>query len=94
MELNLADGKHLDTDSTHLKANANKKKFDLQAVEKSTKSYLDELDADINADRIEHGPKGLKIKAHLQEIKETKISKVAPESGYWYGTKTGRLLLS
>ena len=57
LELKLADGKHLYTDSTHLKANANKKKFDLQDVEKSTKSYLAELDADINTDRIEQGKK-------------------------------------
>ena len=82
LELKLADGKHLYTDSTHLKANANKKKFDLEEVEKSTKSYLDELDADINTDRIAHGKKELKKKAHLPEIKETKISKVDPESGY------------
>ena len=82
LELKLADGKHLYTDSTHLKANANKKKFDLQDVEKSTKSYLDELDADINTDRVEHGKKELKKKVHLPEVKETKISKVDPESGY------------
>lgn len=82
MELNLADGKHLYTDSTHLKANANKKKFDLQAVEKSAKSYLDALDADINADRVEHGKRELKKKAHIPEVKETKISTVDPESGY------------
>ena len=49
--------KHIYTDSPHLKSNANKIKFDLQDVEKSTKSYLAELDADINTDRIEQGKK-------------------------------------
>ena len=72
LELNLADGKHLYTDSTHLKANANKKKFDLQEVEKSTKSYLDELDADINTDRIEHGKKELKKKHICRKSRKRK----------------------
>ena len=72
LELNLADGKHLYTDSTHLKANANKKKFDLQEVEKSTKSYLDELDADINTDRIEHGKKELKKKHICRKLRKRK----------------------
>ncbi len=82
MELNLADGKHLYSDSTHLKANANKNKFDLKDVQKSAKDYLDALDSDINEDRLEHGKRELKKKAHVPEIKETKVSKVDPESGY------------
>ena len=56
----LADGKVLYTDSTHLKANANKNKFIRQDVSKSTRDYLSELDRDIDADRGAHGKKPLK----------------------------------
>lgn len=62
LELKLADGKHLYTDSTHLKADANKKRFELKDVRKSTKAYLDELDADVAQDRLAHGKKELKKK--------------------------------
>jgi len=62
LELKLADGKHLYTDSTHLKADANKKKFKLEEVQKSTRSYLDDLEADVNQDRVDHGKAELKKK--------------------------------
>jgi transposase len=62
LELKLADGKHLYTDSTHLKANANNKKFKLEEVQKSTRSYLNDLEADVNQDRLDHGKAELKKK--------------------------------
>src|SRR5690606_28147795 len=43
----LVDGMVLYSDSTHLKANANKNRFDRQVVEKSRADYLAALDADI-----------------------------------------------
>lgn len=58
----LVSGKVLYTDSTHLKANANKKKFIEQEVERSVKDYVDELDKAIDEDRISHGKKPLKKK--------------------------------
>lgn len=64
IELGFVDGKHLYTDSTHLKANANKHKYLRQEVEKSTRSYLSELDADITEEREAHGKKELKKKRH------------------------------
>ncbi len=82
LELKLADGKHLYSDSTHLKANANKKKFQLKDVEKSTRAYLDDLESDINKDRLEHGKSELKKKVVTPEIKETKVSTTDPDSGY------------
>lgn len=57
IELRMVAGRVLVTDSTHLKANANKRKFVKQEVEKSVKSYLDELDEAVEADRKEHGKK-------------------------------------
>jgi len=62
---NLVGGKILYTDSTHLKANANKRKFVEQEVEKSVKDYVDELDKAIDDDREAHGKKPLKKKTIL-----------------------------
>jgi transposase len=78
----LADGKVLYTDSTHLKANANKNKFIRQDVSKSTRDYLSELDRDIDADRGAHGKKPLKPVEHEPVVKETKVSTTDPQSGY------------
>lgn len=79
---NLVDGKILYTDSTHLKANANKKKFVEVEVEKSVKDYVKELDEAVEKDREEHGKKPLKKKEYNLEIKTTKQSTTDPESGY------------
>jgi transposase len=78
----LVDGKVVYTDSTHLKANANKHKFKKEVVQKSTRSYLDDLDVAIDEDRLEHGKPARKPAAHELEVKETKISLTDPESGY------------
>lgn len=79
---NLVDGKILYTDSTHLKANANKKKFIKEQVEQSTKYYFNELEKNINEDRITHGKQPLKEKEKTLETKEIKVSTTDPESGY------------
>jgi len=78
----LVDGKTLYTDSTHLKANANKHKFRKEVVEKSTRDYLDKLEQAIDEDRLEHGKSPLKPEARAPVMKETKISTTDPESGY------------
>ena len=52
IEAGLVDGQILYTDSTHLKANANKQKFDQEVVEKSRADYLDALDGAIDADPV------------------------------------------
>jgi len=82
MKKRLVDGKGLYTDSTHLKANANKNKFVLAEVQKSTRSYLDELDQDVAEDRAAHGKKPLKAKEREVELKEIKQSTTDPESGF------------
>lgn len=78
----LVDGKILYTDSTHLKANANKNKFEERAVQRSTRTYLEALEEEINDDRRTHGKKKLKEKESETETKEIKVSTVDPESGY------------
>lgn len=47
-------------DSTHIKANANKGKYENAIVEKSTKLYQEILDKEIDEDRDLHGKKPLK----------------------------------
>jgi transposase len=78
----LVEGKVLYTDSTHLKANANKHKFKKDVVQKSTRSYLDDLDVAIAEDRLEHGKAPRQPEAHGPVLKETKVSTTDPESGY------------
>ena len=53
----LVDGTMLYTDSTHLKANANKNRFDLAVIAKSRADYWEALDAAIDEDRAAHGKK-------------------------------------
>ena len=79
----LIDDKVLYTDSTHLKASANKNKYVEKQVQKSVRSYLDELDADITKDREARGKKPLKNQAASEpETKRTKVSTTDADSGY------------
>jgi transposase len=78
----LVEGKILYSDSTHLKANANKRKFIVEQVEKSVKDYMEDLDKDIDTDREQHGKKPLKKKPETTEVKEIKVSTTDPDSGY------------
>ena len=68
-------------DSTHIKANANKKKFIVQEIEKEKKAYEEELLKDINEDRVKNGKK--EFAEAKQEIEVKKINKTDPESGYY-----------
>jgi transposase len=80
--LGLVDGTVLYTDSTHLKANANKGKYDLAVVAKSRSDYWDALDAAIEEDRAAHGKAPLKPMERTPAEKETKVSRTDPDSGY------------
>jgi transposase len=78
------EGRVLYTDSTHLKANANKKKFTRVIVEVNTKSYIDELIQAVNEDREKHGKKPFKpLDKAEPETKENKVSRTDPDSGYF-----------
>ncbi|MGD7668024.1 IS5/IS1182 family transposase, partial [Brevibacillus laterosporus] len=50
-------------DSTHVKANANKKKYIKTIVEQEPKKYLSYLTDELNQDRIDHGKKPLPKKS-------------------------------
>lgn len=82
MRKKLLDGKVLYTDSTHLKANANKNKFTTAQVAETARSYLEELDKDVERDRLEHGKKALPAKEKLPETREIKQSTTDPDSGF------------
>ncbi|WP_099352057.1 IS1182 family transposase [Fredinandcohnia onubensis] len=82
MNHKMVGGKVLFTDSTHLKANANKHKFTREEVEVETREYLDELNKAIEEDRAEHGKKPLKEKKEVKETKEIRVSTTDPESGF------------
>jgi len=69
-------------DSTHVKANANKKKFVKQELKKEKKICEDELFEAINEDRKKHNKKPLKKKENEKYVLK-KISKVDPESGFF-----------
>jgi len=78
----LVDGTVLYTDSTHLKANANKGKYDLAQIEKSRADYWADLDKAIEAERRGHGQKPLKDRPRAPQVKETKVSRTDPDAGY------------
>lgn len=61
MSYGLVGGKILYSDSTHLKANANKNKFTEKEVQKERQDYIDALNEAINEDRVNHGKKPLKF---------------------------------
>jgi transposase len=64
---NLVIGKILYTDSTHLKANANKNKFEEKYIKVEVKEYVEDLENAVNEDRIKHGKKPLKKKNMSQK---------------------------
>lgn len=78
----LVDGTVLYTDSTHLKANANKGKYDLALVAKSRADYWADLDQAVEADRSAHDKGPLKPAERQSEHKQTKISRTDPDAGY------------
>lgn len=78
----MVDGRTLYTDSTHLKASANKGRYDKAKVLKSVRDYVEELDKDIAEDRASHGKKSLKPKEAKPETKEIKVSTTDPDSGF------------
>ena len=82
MQKGLIGGEVLHTDSTHLKASANKQRFSAHQVEQRPVDYLAELNAAIDADRQAHGKQPLKPKASEPEFKETKVSTTDPDSGF------------
>ena len=83
MEKGLVGGTILYTDSTHVKAKANKHKKMTVVVERTPKAYLEELDEAIERDRRELGKKPFEKKDDDDPppTREVQQSKSDPESG-------------
>ena len=82
IEHGLIGGQVLYSDSTHLKANANKNRFVVHEVEQKPVAYLAELDAAIDVDRAQHGKPPLKPRDEVVQTKEIKISTSDKDAGY------------
>lgn len=82
MRKKLVSGNTLYTDSTHLKASANKKKFIKAEAEQSSKDYLGALDQAIEEDRLTHGKKPLPRRSKGPALREIKQSTTDPDAGY------------
>ena len=82
MKRKLVGGHTFYTDSTHLKANANKKYFEKVHIEQSRQAYMDELDQAIEEDRLAHRKKSLPPDKTQLDTREIKQSTTDPDSGY------------
>lgn len=69
-------------DGTHIKASANNKKRQKEQVAKTAKIYEEQLHAEINADREEHGKKPFNDDNNTPpEMKEVTVSTTDPDCG-------------
>lgn len=82
MNHRMVGGRVLFTDSTHLKADANKHKFTKESVEVETREYMEELNQAIEEDREKHGKKPLKEREEVKKEKTIRKSKTDPDSGF------------
>lgn len=67
-------------DATHVKANANKNKYVKEQIQEQSKKYQEQLEKEINEDRIAHGKKPFEKKSEVP-VKEVKVSITDPGSG-------------
>ena len=78
----LVGGTEFFTDSTHIKANANKKKYKIEITTKKKKRKLD-LEKEINEEREKIGKKPFKYE-EKEELKRQRINTTDPDSGYYH----------
>lgn len=78
----LVSGRDLFTDSTHIKANANKKKYEIE-IKQVVKQRKFDLENEINGLREEIGKEAFDYEDET-ERKETKVSTIDPDSGYYH----------
>lgn len=64
------------------KAYANKKNFTKEVVNVETRGYQDQLEKELNEDRVAHGKEPFTPQTK-NETKEIKVSTTDPESGYY-----------
>lgn len=81
----LIDGYALYTDSTHLKANANKRKAKNQLKPVKPSAYIHQINEAVAQDRKAHGKKPLKAKQEdVCLVKNTKVSTTDSDSGFMH----------
>ena len=82
MAYGLVGGKILYSDSTHLKANANKNKYTEKEVRKESQEYIGALNKAINEDRASHGKKPLKFNGdEAKELSEEETEDYFDDKG-------------
>lgn len=79
-------------DSTHIKANANRKKQMKVHVPAAVKTYEEQLHKEINEDRDDHGKKPLKDKEEKKETVEKTVSTTDLESGLFHKGEHQKML--
>ena len=72
------------SDGTHVKANANKNRYENKEIETAAKLYHFELVQDVNQDRVEHNKKELKKTEPNQDTKNIKVAKNDKDCGYFH----------
>jgi IS5 family transposase len=77
-------------DSTHVKASANKHKAIQTVVKEQSRKYQEQLDEEINQDRMAHGKKPFE-KKHEPAVKEVKTSTTDPECGLFVKSEKERV---
>ncbi len=83
IEHGLIGGRVFYSDSTHLKASANKNRHDVHRIEQTPASYLADLTAAIDDDRAAHGKAPLPDKPNAEPpTKDIKLSRTDPDAGY------------
>jgi transposase len=82
IEHRMVAGRVLITDSTHIKAKANKNKYVIQTVEQTPYEYTQELDKAVDEDRKQLGKKQLERREEVNETKQIKVSTTDSDSGY------------
>lgn len=86
VQADLVETKTVFIDGTHIKAHANNHKYQKLAVPEDALWYNEQLEKEIREDRVLHEKKALKslTKAQKKEVKEKKVSKTDPESGWFH----------
>lgn len=84
IEKGFVGGKTLYTDSTHLKASANKRKYKNQLKPVKPSAYIEELDQAIAEEREARGLKQLPEPAAVTPVKNTKVSTTDPDAGFMH----------
>jgi len=82
IEHGLIGGRVFYSDSTHLKASANKNRHDVHRVEQTPAAYLAELESAIEADRADHGKPPLPPASGEPPTRDIKLSRTDVDAGY------------